>query len=61
VPTVFLGQPFDLWLLLGLALIVIACPCALVISTPVSIYSAIGNAFKQGALIEGGCFLEAIG
>lgn len=61
VPTVFLKQPFDPWLLRGLALIVIACPCALVISTPVSIYSAIGNASKHGALIKGGRFLEAIG
>ncbi len=61
VPTVLLGYPFDPWLARGLSLIVIACPCALVISTPVSIYSAIGNASKQGALIKGGKYLEAIG
>jgi Zn2+/Cd2+-exporting ATPase len=61
IPTVLLGESFDYWLLQGLSLIVIACPCALVISTPISIYSAIGNASTQGALIKGGRFLEAIG
>ncbi len=61
VPVLFWHQPFDIWLARALALIVIACPCALVISTPVSIYSAIGNASKRGALIKGGRYLEAIG
>lgn len=61
VPTVFFGQPFDPWLLKALTLIVIACPCAMVISTPVSIYSAIGNASKHGAIIKGGRYMEAIG
>lgn len=61
VPTLILGYPLDPWLAKGLSLIVIACPCALVISTPVSIYSALGNASKQGALIKGGKYLEAIG
>jgi len=51
VPTLVFDQPFDSWLLRGLSLIVIACPCALVISTPISIYSAIGNASTRGALI----------
>lgn len=61
IPTLIFNQPFDPWLLRGLTLIVIACPCALVISTPVSIYSAIGNASTRGALIKGGRYLEAIG
>jgi len=61
VPSVLLGYPLDPWLARGLSLIVIACPCALVISTPISIYSALGNASKQGALIKGGKYLEAIG
>lgn len=61
IPPLFFHQPFDPWLLRGLSLIVIACPCALVISTPVSIYSAIGNASKQGALIKGGRYVEEMG
>ena len=61
IPVVFLGKPFDPWFTQALTLLIISCPCALVISTPVSIFSAIGNATQKGALIKGGRFIEEMG
>ena len=61
VPTLAFAQPFDKWFSEALTLLVIACPCALVISTPISIYSAIGNASSRGALVKGGKYIEALG
>jgi Zn2+/Cd2+-exporting ATPase len=61
VPTLFFAQPFNKWFAEALTLLVIACPCALVISTPISLYAAIGNASKRGILVKGGKYIEAIG
>ena len=61
VPTLAFGQPFNPWFEQAITILVIACPCALVISTPISIYAAIGNASSKGALVKGGKYIEAIG
>lgn len=60
VPSVITGNFLE-WFTRGITLLLIACPCALVISTPISVFSAVGNASKKGILIKGGKFLEAMG
>lgn len=61
IPVLILKQPVTPWLTQALTLLIISCPCALVISTPISVFSAIGNATKKGILIKGGRFLEEMG
>ncbi|NPV57569.1 MAG: heavy metal translocating P-type ATPase [Anaerolineae bacterium] len=67
VPPIFFNQPLlnpdagtQGWLFRGLTLLVIGCPCALVISTPITIISAITRATRQGVIIKGGAYLEAV-
>lgn len=59
-PPLVLGLPFTEWFYRALVLLVIACPCALVISTPVTLVSALTNAARNGILIKGGVYLETL-
>ncbi|TSA22127.1 cadmium-translocating P-type ATPase [bacterium] len=61
IPPLFFGALFADWFYRSLVLLVIACPCALVISTPVTLASAITNAARNGILIKGGKHLELLG
>ncbi len=58
VPSLVFGQPFNEWLYKALVLLVISCPCALAISTPVSMVSGITGAARNGVLIKGGNYIE---
>lgn len=58
LPPIILGVSFAPWIYKALVLLVIACPCALVISTPVTVVSGLAAAAKHGLLIKGGVYLE---
>ncbi len=60
LPPLLLAQPFTWWIYRALVLLVIACPCALVLSTPISIVSGLAAAARRGVLVKGGVFLEKL-
>ncbi len=59
LPVLF-GASFDTWLYRGLSLLIISCPCALVISVPVSYFGGLGGAAKHGLLVKGGNYLDVL-
>lgn len=60
VPPLLFSQEFNIWLNRALIFLVVSCPCALVISVPLSFFSGIGTASKYGILIKGSNYLEAL-
>lgn len=61
IPPLFMeGQSFSDWLLRGATFLVVSCPCALVISIPMSYFAGLGAASKKGVLVKGGNYLEAL-
>lgn len=60
LPPLLLGDSFETWVYRALTFLVISCPCALVISIPLSFFGGIGAASRSGILVKGSCYLEAL-
>lgn len=60
IPTLIINEPFIKWFYRGLSFLVVSCPCALVISIPLSFFGGLGAASKIGVLIKGSNYLEAL-
>lgn len=61
LPPLLLEMPWKPWVYRGLTLLIVSCPCALVVSTPATVISAIARAASRGVLIKGGTYLETLG
>lgn len=60
LPPLFFGQPWSVWINRALIFLMVSCPCALVVSVPLSFFGGIGGASKEGILIKGASYLEAL-
>ena len=60
LPPLLFGQPWETWVERGLVFLVVSCPCALVISVPLSFFGGIGGASRAGVLVKGSNYLEAL-
>ena len=60
IPPLILGMPFKTWLYRALVLLVISCPCALVVSIPLGYFGGIGRASRRGILVKGSNFIDAL-
>jgi len=60
IPPLLFAQPFSVWVERALTFLVVSCPCALVISIPLSFFGGIGRASASGILVKGGNYLEAL-
>lgn len=60
IPPLFFKQPFSVWVTRALTFLVVSCPCALVVSVPLTFFCGIGGASRQGVLIKGANYLETL-
>lgn len=60
LPPLVTGADFAIWIKRALTFLVISCPCALVISVPLGFFAGIGGASRNGILVKGSCYLEAL-
>jgi Cd2+/Zn2+-exporting ATPase len=60
IPPLITGDPFIKWVYVALIILVISCPCAVVLSTPITIVAALNRAARNGLLIKGGAYLESL-
>ena len=61
IPPLFLNGEWGAWFYQGLAVLIVGCPCALILSSPIAIVSGIARNAKNGILVKGGVFLEQLG